>query len=146
MIHVSNQTHSLFFFQHNNGVRQYLDSQTTLQIQGWKPNDNVKIGYVNGRNESMVMIDNQQSLPGTFTIAMNRMMPNITFELDDSAEPTDWTDQQLQCVAQVFQCECIENKCPCMQPANYRAQCTHLIQRGVVTDAQLDAILEELFE
>jgi len=148
LLQVCNETTGFFFVQLNDGPRTYIDGKKTIDIVGWKRNDNVKIGWLNGYNEPNFMINNQQSLPGKFIIEVPYKMPKVRFDQaidNDEEEEKDYTEQQMLAVSKVFECDCARTKCPCMTPDNYKQHCGSLIRQGVLNESQLDKILEELF-
>ena len=148
MLHITNVDFCCAaFVVGETGPRRYLTANKTRTLDEWRPGIRLRIGWINGRNELWAVVDNAQTLPGRFTITQYRGVMRVAFEAESDAKDDEkYTDEQYRRVADVFTCECARKGCSCVStPDARRANCEHLVQKGLVTAKQLDAILAELF-
>jgi hypothetical protein len=145
MIALKNATCRSAFLQLGSAEPRWVAPEETLQFP-LIANTRVRIGYRQGDGNLWTMLDNQQSLCGVFTMYQSRLMPKIQFNAfesdDDDGEP--YTDEQYRRVAAVFQCKCVHEKCLCMIPSKRKINCMHLVRNGLLTEQQLDNVLEEM--
>ncbi len=153
-LNVENKSLGLVFVILRENQRILVNSRETREVVGWKKNDRIRIGYVDGNNHDFCMIDRNQNLPGTFLFTAESLrvgappVPKVKFIVDDVIDRSDtYTDDQYRIVARVIQCECTRDGCRCMSTKELRREnCEHLIRSGAVTETQLESILAEMFE